>query len=131
MMLEALADRLQSASIAVAANNLFIGLMPDKPDVCVALYEYAGAQPLEVMVSNSATLERPSIQVMVRASRNDYPAARTLIEQVRDSLTEITDVTISGERFLRVNQISSINSLGVDDNERPRFTLSLQAVLER
>jgi hypothetical protein len=130
-MLESLADRLQSASVAVAATNLFIGLMPDKPDVCVALYEYAGAQPLEVMVDNSATLERPSIQVMVRAGRNDYPAARTLISSVRDVLTSITDETISGERFLRVNQISSINSLGVDENERPRFTLSLQAVLER
>jgi hypothetical protein len=130
-MLESLADRLQSASVAFAATDLFIGLMPDKPDVCVALYEYSGAQPLEVMVDNSATLERPSVQVMVRAGRNDYPTARALISSVRDVLTNITDETISGERFLRVNQISSINSLGVDENERPRFTLSLQAVLER
>jgi hypothetical protein len=131
MMLEALADRLQSASVAFAGVNLFIGLMPDKPDVCVALYEYAGAQPLEVLVDNTATLERPSVQVMVRAGRNDYPAARTLTEAVRDSLTAITNESISGERFLRVNQISSINALGVDDNDRPRFTISLQAVLER
>ena len=130
-MLEALADRLESASVAFAAQDLFLGLMPDQPDKCVALYEYAGAQPLEVLTTNSATLERPSVQVLVRAGRNDYPTGKALMEAVRDSLTDITNETISGRRFLRVNQISSINALGVDANDRPRFTLSLQVVLER
>jgi hypothetical protein len=130
-MLEALADRLQSASVAFPAQDLFIGIMPDKPDRCVALFEYSGAQPLEVLTDNSATLERPSVQVMVRAARNDYPSAKVLISSVRNTLTGIANETISGERFLRVNQISSINALGIDDNDRPMFTLSLQVVMER
>jgi hypothetical protein len=130
-MLEALADKLQSASIATAGVNLYIGLMPSSPDVCVALYEYAGEPPLEVLRDNGATLERPSVQVMVRASRNDYPTARNLIKNVRDSLTGITDETISGVRFLRVNQNSAINSVGTDENDRPIFTLSLLTVVER
>jgi hypothetical protein len=131
MMLEALADKLQAASIATAGVDMFIGLMPSSPDVCVALYEYAGEQPLEVLRDNDATLERPSVQVMARASRNDYPTARALIESVRDSLTDITDETISGVRFLRVNQNSSINAVGTDENDRPLFTLSLLTVVER
>jgi hypothetical protein len=49
VILEALADKLTAASVATVGSDLFIGLMPDKPDVCVALYEYAGAPPLEVM----------------------------------------------------------------------------------
>jgi len=130
-MLEALADRLRTASVAYSATDLFIGLMPDSPDLCVSIYEYSGVTPLEVLSDNSATLERPSVQVMVRASRNDYPAARTLIASVRDTLTAISNETISSERFLRVRQLSSINSLGTDDNDRPLFTLSLQAILER
>jgi hypothetical protein len=130
-MLEALADKLQSASIATAGVNLYIGLMPSSPDVCVALYEYAGEPPLEVLRDNAATLERPSVQVMVRAGRNDYPTARNLIKTVRDSLTGITDETISGVRFLRVNQNSAINSVGTDENDRPIFTLSLLTVVER
>lgn len=130
-MLEALADKLQSASVAVSASNMFIGLMPTTPDRCVALYEYAGAPPLEVMVDNAATLERPSVQIITRAGRNDYPTARSFMETVRDTLTGITDETISGIRFLRVNEISAINALGVDDNDRPRFSLSLQVVVER
>ena len=130
-MLEALADKLQSASVATVATDLFIGLMPSSPDDCIAIYEYAGSPPLEVLVDNDATLERPSVQVITRAGRNDYPTARTLIENARNALTGITDETISGVRFLRVNQISSINALGVDDSDRPRFSLSLQIVVER
>ena len=130
-MLEALADRLQSASVTNTGVNLFIGLLPDKPDVCVALYEYAGAPPLEVMRDNAATLERPSVQVLVRAGRNDYPTARNLINNIRNTLTDITDETISGVTFLRINQNSSINAVGTDDNDRVIFTLSLTAVVER
>jgi hypothetical protein len=130
-VLEALADRLNSASVAVTATNLFIGLMPDTPDACVAIYEYAGAPPMEVFRSNDATLEQPSIQVMTRAGRNDYPTARALIESVRDTLTAITDETISGVRFLRVTNQSAINALGTDDKDRPEFSLALRAVVER
>lgn len=130
-MLEALADRLDSDGVATTATNLFIGLMPNDPDAMLAIYEYAGSPPLEVLVSNDATIERPSVQVMARAGRNDYPTARALIEAARDSLTAITDETISGVRFLRVTQISSINALGVDENDRPRFSLSLQILVER
>jgi len=131
MFLEALADRLTSASVATVGTNLFIGLMPTSPDVCVGLYEYAGSAPLEVFRNNNETLERPSVQVIVRASRNDYPTARTLVANVRDTLTTIVDEDISGVRFLRVNQNSSINAVGTDENDRPLFTLSLMTVVER
>jgi hypothetical protein len=130
-MLEALADKLNSASVAVTGTNLFIGTMPTTPDVCVALYEYAALNPLEVMQSNTATLERPRVQVLVRASRNDYPAARALLVSVRNVLTGITDETISGVKFLRVSAESAVNAIGVDDSDRPKFTLSLQVVSER
>lgn len=130
-VLEALADKLATASVATIATNLFIGIMPDTPDLCVALYEYAGAPPMEVLRSNTATLEQPSIQVMTRGARNDYPAARTLIKNVRDTLCGITDETISGVRFLRVSNLSAINALGTDDKDRPEFSLALRAVVER
>lgn len=130
-VLEPLAARLTSASVATTAVNLFLGIMPDTPDACVALFEYAGEAPLEVMQSNTATLEQPSIQVMTRGARNDYPAALALIESVRDTLTAITDETISGVRFLRVHNLSSVNALGTDDKDRPEFSLALRAVVER
>jgi hypothetical protein len=131
MILEALAERLQSASIAFTAQNLFIGLMPDQPDLCVAIYEASGAAPLEVLVNNDATLERPAIQVLTRGGRNDYPAARALAASVQAELVKITNEDVSGTRFLRVHTMSSINAVGPDDNHRPIFSLALQAVVER
>lgn len=131
MMLEALADRLQSASVAFPAVDLFIGLMPDQPDRCVAIFEYAGASPLEVMVNEDATIERPSVQVLVRASRNDYPTARALAASVQATLVNIVDEDISGQRFLRVHALSSVNAVGTDENHRPIFSLALQAFVER
>ena len=131
MVLEALADRLTSASVATVGNNLFIGLMPDSPNLCVALYEYAGTAPLEVLRDNDATLERPSVQVLVRGGRNDYPTAHALAIAARDALTAITDETISGVRFLRVSALSAVNATGVDEKDRPQFTLALLAVAER
>lgn len=131
MILEALADRLQAASVVTPAVDLFIGLMPDQPDKCVAIYEYAGASPLEVMVDEAATIERPSVQVLVRAGRNDYPTARALAASVQAALVNIVDEEISGERFLRVHALSSVNAVGTDENHRPVFSLALQAFVER
>lgn len=130
-MLDALASRLQSASVAFPAVDLFLGIMPDQPDLCVALYEYSGAAPLEVYRDNSESLDRPSLQVITRGSRNDYPAARALLVSVRNVLVGITDETILGQRFLRVHETGSINALGTDDNDRPKFSLSFQVVTER
>lgn len=131
MILDALAERLRTASVCFPAVDLFIGILPDQPDRCVAIYEYAGAAPLEVMVDETATLERPSIQVLVRAGRNDYPTARMLAGSVQATLSAIANETIDGERFLRVHTLSSVNALGTDDNDRPMFSLALQAVVER
>lgn len=131
MILEALADKLTTASVATVGTNLFLGMMPDSPDLCVALYEYAGAPPLEVLRDNDATLERPGIQVLVRAGRNDYPIARDLTNTIRNTLTGITDEEISGVRFLRVSALSAVNATGTDEKDRPQFTLSMQAVAER
>lgn len=131
MILEALADRLTSASVATVGTNLFLGMMPDDPDLCVALFEYAGAPPLEVLQNNAATLERPGIQVLVRAGRNDYPVARDLTNTIRNTLTAITDEEISGVRFLRVAALSAVNATGTDEKDRPQFTLAMQAVAER
>jgi len=131
MMLVSLVNKLVSASVGVSASTIFIGIMPSTPDACIALYEGPGQVPLEVLVSNTATLERPTVQVMVRGVRADYNGARTKILEVRDVLTAITDETLTGVRFLRVTTNGSITPLGVDDNDRPQFSLTFSTVIER
>jgi hypothetical protein len=128
-MLEALAGKLVSASVATLATNLFVGHMPESPDACIALFEYQGNAPKETLKDMSGTVENPSVQVMARGAT--YPAGRALMVSARNTLTSITDETLSGLRFLRVSQLSSINSIGRDATERSVFTLSLQVFMER
>jgi len=130
-MLPELASKLVSASVGTLATDLFLGMIPDKPDLCVALYEFSTVAPLETLGNMDATLERPGVQVLVRSGRNDYVSGRNKMVEVRNILTNITDETISGVRFLRVSPDSSINSIGVDENGRPKFTLTLSVVTER
>ena len=131
MILEALADKLVSASVGSLANNIFIGLLPDQPDKCLALYEYAGEEPREVFRNEAASIEVPTVVVMARGARNDYPTARDFAVDARDALCAIVDETISGVRFLRVKETSSINYVNSDDNDRPRFTVTFTVYVER
>lgn len=131
MILEALADKLVSASVGSLATNIFIGLLPDQPDKCLALYEYAGEEPREVFRNEAASIEVPTVVVMARGARNDYPTARDFAADARDALCAIVDETISSVRFLRVKETSSINYVNSDDNDRPRFTVTFTVYVER
>ena len=53
-------------------TNLFLSKMPESPDYCVAIFEYEGLPPIETFGSAGFVIERPSLQVMVRAAREDY-----------------------------------------------------------
>lgn len=130
-MLEQLADNMATDGVGTVGTNIFIGIMPNSPDACLAIYEFAGEGPMEAFSDGGVSLDLPSIQVMSRGVRMDYPAARTLIVNARNSLTSVANETIGGVRFLRVREMSAINSLGPDVNDRPIFTVSLQAVVER
>jgi hypothetical protein len=131
VILEALAEKLQDDGVGTVGTNIFIGLMPSTPDVCIALYEYSGEPPRETFNDGGASIDVPSVQVMVRAGRNDYPTARAKIIAVRNSLSSVANVTVEGVVFLRVHELSAVNALGVDENDRPRFTQSFQALVER
>lgn len=128
-MLEALASRLVSASVATLATNLFLGHMPEEPDTCLALFQYSGSTPRETLNTMSTTVEVPGLQVMARAAA--YPSAYTLILQARDTLTNITNETIDGVRFLRVSANGAPDALGRDATERSMFSLALTVFMER
>jgi hypothetical protein len=131
MMLEELADKMATDGVGTVGTNIFIGIMPNSPDACLALYEYAGEGPMEAFNDGGVSLDVPSVQVMSRGGRMDYPAAKTLIVAARNSLTAVTNETLGTVRFLRVREMSAINTLGPDVNDRPLFTVSFQAVVER
>ncbi len=131
MILEALGDYLQTNSIGTLGTNLFLGKMPDSPDYCVCLYEYEGMAPMQSFGGNPYDVDMPRIQIVVRGARDDYPTARDGAKSIKDILSDITDVTLSSTKVLRVASLGSTIPLGLDDKDRPRIAANFQAYVER
>jgi hypothetical protein len=139
MIIEALGDYLQNTASAFGAHasqgtlgvSIFLGKMPDTPDACVTIYEYEGMAPRESFGGNPYDVDMPRIQVLVRGSRDDYPTARDKAKTIRDLLSDLTDVTISSTKVLRVASLGAFIPLGLDDKDRPRIAVNFQAYVER
>jgi hypothetical protein len=131
LILEALGDYLQTNSIGTLGTNIFLGKMPESPDYCVCLYEYEGMAPMQSFGGNPYDVDMPRIQVVVRGARDDYPTARDGAKSIKDILSDITDVTISSTKVLRVASLGSTIPLGLDDKDRPRIAANFQAYVER
>ena len=131
MILEALGDYLNGKEGLTQGTNLFLSKMPDTPDLCVTIYEYEGMAPSEHFGGNPYDVDQPRIQVVVRGARDDYPTARDKLHAVRALLSDLTDVTISTTKILRVASLGAYLPLGLDDRDRPRLSANFQCYVER
>lgn len=130
-VLEALGDYLQTQNAGTLGTDIFLGRMPETPDVCVTLYEYDGVAPTEAFGSEPFMVERPRIQVVCRAGRDDYPTARDKAVQIRDLLAAITEQTISNTRVMRVKALGQVLPLGFDTTDRPTIAVNLECWIGR
>jgi len=123
VMLKEIGTFLQSQGIGTLGTDIFLGLMPDKPDNCIALFEYAGEPP-----DLHSSLEYPGLQVLVR--NESYAAGRQKIEQVRSVLHGLTEAMINGRRYLLVQAKQSPESLARDENGRAVFVCNFRVMKE-
>jgi hypothetical protein len=139
MIIEALGDYLQNTGGAFGAHasqgtlgaSIFLSKMPATPDACITIYEYEGMAPMESFGGNPYDVDMPRIQVVVRGARDDYPTARDKVQTIRELLADLTDVTISSTKVLRVASLGAFIPLGLDDKDRPRIAANFQAYVER
>ncbi len=122
-VLDALAARLVADNIGVLGTTIFLGFQPPTPDAVVVIYEGRGNGPELTFGTGVLAVERPSIRVLARGARNDYPTTRALILSVRTSLGAIRDETISGTSFMCVTPTSDPYPLRLDDKERAQLGL--------
>lgn len=128
-VLEAIGDYLVAHSQGTLGTNLFLSMMPNDPDTCVAIYEEEGGEPLFSLGTEGIQIDQPNIQVVVRSVRDDYPAARDKADQIRGLLAAMTDVTISGVRILRISPLGSVLPMGVDDKFRPMVAVNFRCMV--
>ena len=87
-MLTEISAYLATQNVGTVGTDIFLGLMPDQPDNCVALFEYAGSPP-----DLHWNGEYPGLQVRVR--NTSYAAARTKIGEIMTALHGLYEQTLS------------------------------------
>jgi hypothetical protein len=115
---------LATKSIGTVGTDIFLGLMPDQPDNCIALFEYAGSPP-----DLHWNGEYPGLQVRVR--NKSYAAARTKIGEVMDKLHGLHEQTLSGTRYLLIKARGSPEVLKRDANNRVELFVNFEIIKER
>ena len=138
-ILESIGDYLQNTSSAFGAHasqgtlgtNLFLGVLPESPDACVAVYENAGSSPAFTMGTGGIVIDYPMIQIIARAAREDYPTARDKAENIRVLLASVLETSVSGVHIRRMEPMGSVNQLGVDPKYRPLISVNFRCLVRK
>ena len=115
---------LATKSIGTVGTDIFLGLMPDQPDNCIALFEYAGSPPDLHWAG-----EYPGLQVRVRDK--SYAAARTKIGEAMTALHGLHETVLGGTRYLLVKARGSPEVLKRDANNRVELFVNFEIIKER
>lgn len=124
MMLNEIGTYLQSQGIGTLGTDLFLSLMPDQPDNCTALFEYAGSPP-----DLHWPGEYPGLQVRVRNA--SYAAGRAKIGEVFKKLHGLHEQNLSGTRYLLIKARGSPEVLKRDESNRTEWFVNFEIIKER
>jgi hypothetical protein len=122
-MLKEIGTYLQGQGIGTLGANLFLGLMPDQPDNCIALFEYAGSPP-----DLHWNGEYPGLQVRVR--NKSYAAGRAKIGEVVNELHGLHEQVLSGTRYLLIKAKGSPEVLKRDGSNRTEWFVNFEIIKE-
>jgi len=118
---EQIKDLLVTDGLGTFGTNLFVGLTPDGPDACVAVYDAGGAAP-----NPKWALDQPNVMIRVRGAKGDYAGAYAKARAVRDALVgrapggEIRGITGRGD----------VNHLGTDEGGRHILTVNCVVTMQ-
>lgn len=101
MLLDDMVDYLSSAGTTSDGTAIFAGILPDAPDIAVAVYETGGTSPTYAMnaLPGQAVVENPRIQVVCRNVKDDYATARRKAQDIFLLLDGLPSRTINGTSY--------------------------------
>jgi hypothetical protein len=131
--LEGIASYLQTASSSwaeqykiVQGKNLFIGKIPaEAPAAVIGLNIYLGQPPVFTMGPYISSMEKPRVQISVRAEPEQYSDGQAWTKMIRNVIAgaPLPDATHFNGVF-RIETTDTGNYLGPDSEDRPKFTLN-------
>ena len=123
-MLADISTYLKNQNIGTPGTDMFLGQMPDQPDNCIALFEYAGSPPDLHWAG-----EYPGLQVRVR--NKSYAAGRAKIGEIMTALHGLYEQTLAGTRYLLIKARGSPEILKRDANNRVELFVNFEIIKER
>ena len=123
-ILDAVGTVLQTAGVGTLGTSIFLSRSPETPDACVTVHETGAGYPVYTHGTSGSALLVENIQVVARAGREDYVAARAKITAVITAMEAINNTVASGVTLLRAEQLNRPQPLGYDDNDRPRIAMT-------
>lgn len=120
------AAKLATAGLGTVGSTIFRG--PERapsgvvPDAAIFVLDSGGFAPVPYLDGGSKADYQHSVQIMIRAKRNDFSTGQAKAAAVRNALHE---TTISGYVSCYANE-STPNFLGFTDTELIRWTVNLR-----
>ena len=122
MILDELAAYLATTGVgySTVGTDIFKGFLPDTPDSCLSVYEYAGLPSQKAMQlgAGQAVVERPRVQITCRGTARDYSTPRSNAKTVWQRLDGLGAQDMSAITYLFVEALGSPFELMRDENER-------------
>jgi hypothetical protein len=105
--------------------NIRIGNIPNTPDRVYAVFDSGG-----ISGDPKWLLDRPSVQVRIRAKKGEYQRAGQRAQDVVDALLGFPAGIVGGTYVASITQIGGIGFLGYDVAERPEFSANFRLIIE-
>jgi hypothetical protein len=106
--------------VGTVGTNIFISYLPaDNPDLCLALFEYAGSA-IELTLDSTGD-ENPGLQVRGRSAAGDYKSGFDLMKTAQAVLHGLSNTTLTGISYKLVRANHSIAFMGFDEKSRPEW----------
>lgn len=113
---------------SATGGNVFVGKLPDSPDLAIAVARYPGGESDSKLGEDSVQL-----QFRIRGPHTDYSAGEAKAQQVYDQLHGLANRTLPHGTWLSlcVGLQSGPIDIGTDKTHRPEWTVNMRAEVER
>lgn len=106
-------------------TTLFLGGIPETPDVMLAIQEYPGEAGDYQFGAAGLRWEYPRIQIVCRGAPNDYSTPRDQAASAHTALAAISVSSLTGTEYLLAMPLQPPNGiLGQDDSGRWRISFN-------
>ena len=114
---------LERVGLGTTGIDLFVGMMPDLPDFCIAAYDTGGRPP-----SARFLRDEPTVQIRVRGNTKDLLSAAAKMQEIRDALLNSGDQTVDSSTYIQYHEFLGVINWPRDDKDRPMLSTNFRLI---